>query len=283
MPELPFVVPGEDINSTTFGNPVIQRVVSRYADATARDFAVPVPLAGDPAYLTATSELQVFDGTEWVTYANLSQLALKVAKAGDTMTGRLLVAFTGNAAIGHVEIDGVGGVPALVMKRNAATEWWRLAQNNTGPFVIQMSDDGGTTWTTALEISTGRRVTFPEPTISTAPNNDSADPGYGFPTGGGLFAGAAGTSVGIAGPDGEWVAVVSNNAFTVLQGASTELDLRTFFTVPKVYDETATDVPNVTVNSSGAIRRSTTLAARQVDLEALEALVTALQAQVDAL
>ena len=102
MPELPDVVPGEAIQSTTFGNPVIRRVISRYADATQRDNGSPTPAAGEPAYLTASSELQVYDGTEWVTYATLAELqaavdqieldlALKVDKAGDTMTGALQV------------------------------------------------------------------------------------------------------------------------------------------------------------------------------------------------
>ena len=280
MAELDFVVPGEAINSTTFGNPVVVRVVSRYADATARDFAVPLPLAGDPAYLTATGELQVYDGSEWVTFA---EAELKVDRAGDTMTGRLLVAFTGGPAIGHVEIDGVGGVPALVIKRNAASEWWRLAENSSGPFVIQISDDDGVTWDTALEIRTDRRVEFPEPTISTAPSNDVDNPGYGFPTGGGLMTGPGAFTIGIVGPNGEWQAHVTNFQFQVIGDGDLQLAIAQAFTVPKVFSETTTEIPNVNVNSGGAIRRSTAVAATQVDLEALEALVTALQLQVDAL
>ena len=68
MPELPDVVPGEAVNSTTFGNPVVRRVLSRYTDATERDFKVPTPTVGDFAYLTASNELQVYDGATWITY-----------------------------------------------------------------------------------------------------------------------------------------------------------------------------------------------------------------------
>ena len=69
MAELPEVVPGEPIDSTSFGNPVLDRVLSRYADATQRDALTPLPVAGDFAYLINIGATQVFDGLAWSTLA----------------------------------------------------------------------------------------------------------------------------------------------------------------------------------------------------------------------
>lgn len=71
MAELPPVIAGEPIDSATFGNPVIERVISRYADATERDAMVPVPIAGDPAYLVDTDDLQMYDGAAWISVSDM--------------------------------------------------------------------------------------------------------------------------------------------------------------------------------------------------------------------
>ena len=65
MAELPPVVPGEPIDSTDFGNPVIDRVISRYADATERTAKVAAPQPGDPSYLLDSGSFAVYNGTVW--------------------------------------------------------------------------------------------------------------------------------------------------------------------------------------------------------------------------
>jgi len=66
MPEIPDVAPGEIIESGTFGNPVLNRIVQRYADGTARDAGVPLPQAGQLVWLDDPGILEAYDGTEWV-------------------------------------------------------------------------------------------------------------------------------------------------------------------------------------------------------------------------
>lgn len=93
MAELPAVIPGEPVDSTTFGNPVIDRVLSRYADAADRDLKVPTPQAGDFAFLVNISATQVFDGVAWSTLAVGAEY---VPKAGGTFDGAILLNVGGN-------------------------------------------------------------------------------------------------------------------------------------------------------------------------------------------
>ena len=74
MPELDIPQPGETIASGTFGQPVVFRVISRYASAAARDAANPTPSAGDPAYLQDSLDFQIHDGTGWQTFDKLDAL-----------------------------------------------------------------------------------------------------------------------------------------------------------------------------------------------------------------
>ena len=68
MPEIPDVVGGNTIESQ-WGNDIRNRALMRYIDSAARDASVPLPVAGEMAYLTSTTELTIYDGTSWVTYA----------------------------------------------------------------------------------------------------------------------------------------------------------------------------------------------------------------------
>ena len=79
MSEIPDVVGGETI-LTSWGNPIRDRVISRYADATERATLVPVPIVGDPSYLTAAGSLEVYDGAAWIPY---------VRGDGGTFTGAI--------------------------------------------------------------------------------------------------------------------------------------------------------------------------------------------------
>jgi len=85
MPEMPDVVSGEAV-AADWGNDIRDRTVQRYADATARDAAMPFPLAGDLAYLDDSGTVTLFDGTQW---RSGSAEGVYVRLIGDTMTGEL--------------------------------------------------------------------------------------------------------------------------------------------------------------------------------------------------
>ena len=130
MAELPDVVPGEPIDATSFGNPVLQRVLSRYSDSTARDVAVPLPVTGDFAYLETERKLQVYDTNlgRWVDY--MPTLAGQTVEAplvaggvlrrwntdGDTGNDRRFE-WRRSASFGELELYGVdgSGVSSLLM------------------------------------------------------------------------------------------------------------------------------------------------------------------------
>ena len=98
MPEIPPVTGGDTI-ATSWGNPIAERVVSRYANATARDVAVPIPVAGDPAYLVDVDELQVYDGTGWREYLNIDSGGFVIVPRPNRLTGALQVLAAENASL----------------------------------------------------------------------------------------------------------------------------------------------------------------------------------------
>ncbi len=65
MAEIDDVVPGEPIEAS-WGNPIRDRTVQRYATAAERDVENPIPTAGDLAYLEDTFVVQFFTGADWV-------------------------------------------------------------------------------------------------------------------------------------------------------------------------------------------------------------------------
>lgn len=92
MPEIPDVIPGEPIESG-WGNDIRDRVIQRFADATARANSVPFPQEGQPSYLDDPGVLEIFDGNDWITYIYEETLqdglALQVSRSGSTMSGPL--------------------------------------------------------------------------------------------------------------------------------------------------------------------------------------------------
>ena len=120
MAELTTVTGGDTIASATFGNPVIDRVVSRYATEAARDAAVPIPLAGDVGYIVDIDQFQIYDGTGWRNYVHVAStgvalierpdrasmaLDARVALAGDTTLTAGVGVFEDMVTIGS---SGVG-------------------------------------------------------------------------------------------------------------------------------------------------------------------------------
>lgn len=91
MPEIPDVVQGNPVESA-WGNDIRDRTVQRYADAAARDSLTPLPVAGDLAYLDDTGSVQVYDGTAWVTLADVDDLDAYLPLAtGGVITGDVVV------------------------------------------------------------------------------------------------------------------------------------------------------------------------------------------------
>lgn len=65
MPEMPDVIAGEAVESS-WGNQIRDRSVQRYTDSTERDTLVPIPNAGDLAWLQAEQLLTVWNGSLWL-------------------------------------------------------------------------------------------------------------------------------------------------------------------------------------------------------------------------
>ena len=150
MPELPQVNPGEIIDSTTFGNPVVDRVVSRYADPTERDALDPSPSNGAVCYVESGRVFQVFTGSTWDEFRVNT---LTVTSGGAAITGDIDV--TGNiVGAGQVQansqfiVQGVGSTSRIIMRRDAATHEWRFNLQTNGQLLLQSSPFGANTWTT---------------------------------------------------------------------------------------------------------------------------------------
>src|SRR5262245_44789459 len=63
---IPDVVPDAAIESQ-WGNTVRNRTLTPFANAAARDTAIPTPVAGMICYLTGSNVVQVYNGSKWVT------------------------------------------------------------------------------------------------------------------------------------------------------------------------------------------------------------------------
>ena len=150
MPELPPVASGEVINSSTFGNPVIERVVSRYADAAARDAADPTPSNGAVCYVESGRVFQIWTGATWDEFRVNT---FTVTSGGADITGDVDV--TGNViSSGQVTantqfvVQGVGTTARILIRRDAATHEWRFNLQTNGQLLLQSSPFGANTWTT---------------------------------------------------------------------------------------------------------------------------------------
>ena len=144
MAELPQVVPGEPIDATEFGNPVIDRVLSRYADSAERDAKVPVPQAGDFAFLSTPGITQVHNGAQWVTFqyllpttefglaelvfAGAKQERLEVPLAGSYSTPPLIIVAVSSPNNGS-DITEPGKVTNVGSERRTTTSFGIFANN----------------------------------------------------------------------------------------------------------------------------------------------------------
>lgn len=104
MAEIPDVIGGEYI-LTSWGNPIRDRTVQRYVDETQRDTLLPVPVAGDLAYMQNADSFEIYDGAKWNEYYKSPDPVPWVPSSGGTFTGTVLVA---NPAGGANSILSVG-------------------------------------------------------------------------------------------------------------------------------------------------------------------------------
>jgi len=115
MPELDIPQTGTTIESGTFGQPVVYRVVSRYASVAARDAETPSG-AGETCYVQDIDELQVWDGSQWVTYQpRIEQSTQQVSVDSDPsldFSGRFEYTWTTDGAVtcSFWLTQGTGGV-----------------------------------------------------------------------------------------------------------------------------------------------------------------------------
>lgn len=126
MSEIPDVVPGEPVESS-WGNLVRDRVVQRYADATARANLVPVPEDGAVSWLDDPGRLEVYDedAAAWVwPIAN---------NAGELVTLE--------GALPRVSIARDSQAPAV----------WELVNGNDDSLTMRFSAAGdGSDWVTVV-------------------------------------------------------------------------------------------------------------------------------------
>jgi hypothetical protein len=86
MAEIPNVVSGEPVESS-WGNAIRDRTAQRYADATARDASVALPVAGMLAWLDNSATLTIYDGTDWVELLSLTANGSAVLPTGGVTIG----------------------------------------------------------------------------------------------------------------------------------------------------------------------------------------------------
>ena len=95
MSDNPSLVSSGDTITATEENRRTTRVTFRFASAAQRDTELPAPEEGRLCYLEDTDRVQYYDGSTWTDIANIADTQLKVAKVGDTMTGKLLATTAG--------------------------------------------------------------------------------------------------------------------------------------------------------------------------------------------
>ena len=114
MAEIPDVVALENIE-VQWGNDIRDRTVQRYADETERDNLVPLPQSGDLAWIVDINEIQVYDGTGWLTLVDTSGAVFTGPIGVDEIQDALQVlrvafksastTFAGSDGIGRVDLQ----------------------------------------------------------------------------------------------------------------------------------------------------------------------------------
>lgn len=164
MPELPYPVSGEIIDTAAFGVPVVDRVTSRYANAAARDSASPTPGQGELCYVQDVNQLQVYTGSSWWTVGSPTATIIDL---NPTTAENLWISVNGgiatltasvqSAAVGIVAADPIPAeyrpttgpirvaLPAFTSGFGTRPgQFYTARVNNSGTFEIQAVDPGNT-------------------------------------------------------------------------------------------------------------------------------------------
>lgn len=104
---------GDPLSAAEVNGYLMTQAVMTFADASARDTALPSPSEGMTVYLADTNQLQMYDGSGWVTIADLDNLTFTLNKA--TFAGQVEIANT-SATLELNDTDATvgGGIRALV-------------------------------------------------------------------------------------------------------------------------------------------------------------------------
>lgn len=163
-----------------------------YADATARNTAVPSPAAGDLSFLTSTTSVEVYDGSAWVSVGGATMIT-KVERF--TSSGTWTVPAGVTYAIAHM--TGGGGASNFA-----------YAQTPTGGGTSSVAFSGGT-------VSAGGGVPA-RANVATNSSNWAVSAAANSSRGGFASSGSTGTADGNHGGDGAYIVAGD----TVTPGAS---------------------------------------------------------------
>ncbi len=145
MPELPDRVPGEPIVAS-FSNQLIRRSVQRYADASQRQALNPLPEVGDVSYLTLSGVVDVFDGTNWVRYPDVtvtdaldSRLTLVEGLAASTYEPNPITLDADWTTVSSLTVPAAGD---WIVTLQAMVEYELTIQLSSEPINVQITVDG---------------------------------------------------------------------------------------------------------------------------------------------
>ena len=120
MSEIPDLQGGDEI-ATSWGNPIKDRTVMRYANTVARDVSIPVPVEGDMAFLALENIVTYFATGAWRTIfttdggeiGNLTVQTQIVAEAG-IVGGPINADDSSVFGIAAASLSTVSGNPGLI-------------------------------------------------------------------------------------------------------------------------------------------------------------------------
>lgn len=276
MGEIADVVPGEPVESA-WGNAVRDRSIQRYADQTALDGSVPIPVQGDVAYLLDSDTFQIHDGSVWQPWPGSVQgdarwLRLDAANSPLTAALSIVIGAPGPALVLHTgDTTNDADHAELRLETDVSGERFGAIVGTRGP---------SSTWV-GLRLDGWSGDNTRQPAIEVVPLLDSIDVHiYGrlhVPAGPTesdpvfLFGDAEGSSLMQSRSVGGGLLVGTTAIPIVARFGATGVNL------PTAYPNTNPSPPNLIITSNGSLLRSTAVLVTSADLAALDARVAALE------
>ncbi len=159
MPKQPDVVSGEIIDST-WGNDIRDRTLQRVASETDRNSSYPSPNPGDLVFVENIGEVQVWNGSTWLTLVDLTGAAFTgpiTAASFTTTNGEGIVA--SNGAITGISTDMRSVSAWMRLLTDGAPYFFRLVQGADGRVTAQTSGNG-TDWNDVARFSNDEFRTY---------------------------------------------------------------------------------------------------------------------------